>query len=129
MSLPARREGIIPGVANLRLPQFIGEQAARRAIYLDARIAADSPEGRAIVDEVVPSERLDSAVANVINQLTSSGMVSFAANRKALRIGREPLESFREYMAHFAPAQADCHFSAELLANLSRHWLSRKRER
>ncbi|HKA04297.1 MAG TPA: enoyl-CoA hydratase/isomerase family protein, partial [Acidimicrobiales bacterium] len=31
-NLPARKEGIIPGCANLRLPRFVGERAARQAI-------------------------------------------------------------------------------------------------
>ena len=32
MSLPARKEGIIPGAANLRLPRFTGDRLARQAI-------------------------------------------------------------------------------------------------
>jgi thioesterase DpgC len=58
--------------------------------------------------------------------MIESGVVSLAANRKALRLGQEPIETFRAYMAHFALAQAGCHFSPALVANLKSHWMSRK---
>ena len=32
MTLPARKEGIIPGAANMRLPRFVGDRIARQAI-------------------------------------------------------------------------------------------------
>src|SRR5258708_23119448 len=48
--LPARKEGIIPGAANLRLPRFTGDRIARRAIQLEERIACNSPTGRLICD-------------------------------------------------------------------------------
>ena len=44
--LPARKEGIIPGCANLRLPRFVGERAARQAIFFGRSFPCDSPEGR-----------------------------------------------------------------------------------
>ena len=34
-NLPARKEGIIPGCANLRLPRFVGERLARQAIFFN----------------------------------------------------------------------------------------------
>jgi len=43
MSLPARKEGIIPGAANLRLPRFTGDRIARRAIMSELRLDCDSP--------------------------------------------------------------------------------------
>ena len=51
--LPARREGIIPGASNLRLPRFVGDRAARQAILSgrewiagDARRRPDLRRGR-----------------------------------------------------------------------------------
>src|SRR5207244_12473519 len=44
-SLPARNEGIIPGCAPLRLPRFIGERAARQALFLSRVFPAASSEG------------------------------------------------------------------------------------
>ena len=45
MTLPARKEGIIPGFANLRLPRFVGDRLARQAIQYERRFDCDSPEG------------------------------------------------------------------------------------
>src|SRR3954468_12290497 len=45
-NLPARKEGIVPGCANMRLPRFVGERPTRQAIFFNRDFAADSPEGR-----------------------------------------------------------------------------------
>ncbi len=55
LTLPARREGIIPGVANMRLPRFVGDRMARQAIMMERRIECDSDMGRRICDELVAS--------------------------------------------------------------------------
>lgn len=122
MTLPARKEGIIPGAANLRLPRFVGPRIARQAILAGRRLDCASPEGRMICDEIVPAAEMDEAVARTIALLTDSGVVSAAGNRRALRSGEEPLDAFRRYMAVYAREQADCHFSPALIANLERHW-------
>ena len=57
LTLPARKEGIIPGAANMRLPRFTGERIARQAIMYERRLDCDSPEGRLICDEVVEAGR------------------------------------------------------------------------
>lgn len=123
LSLPARKEGIIPGAANLRLPRFIGDRAARRTLFMDQPIRLESTEGRYLVDEVVEADQIAGAVQVAADALLSAGAVSFAAHRKALRIAQEPVQQFREYMSHFALAQADCHFGPALLENLERNWL------
>ena len=56
-NLPARKEGIVPGSANLRLPRFVGERATRQAIFFNRDFAADSPEGRMLADEVLSDGR------------------------------------------------------------------------
>ena len=122
LSLPARREGIIPGAANLRLPRFVGDRLARQLVLADRRIDCDSVEGRMICDQVVAPGEVDAAVQALVEQLTSSGVVSFAANRRAFRLAQEPLELFRRYMALYAREQAFCHFSPALSANLQAHW-------
>ena len=53
MTLPARKEGIIPAMANLRMARFIGDRIARQAIMYERRIECDSEVGRMICDEVV----------------------------------------------------------------------------
>lgn len=122
MTLPARKEGIIPGVANMRLPRFVGDRTARQAVMYDRRIDCDSPEGRLICDEVVAPEAIETALADVTERLTSSGVVSTASNRRAFRIAHEPLDLFRSYMAVYAREQAHCHFSPALISNLERFW-------
>jgi thioesterase DpgC len=122
MTLPARKEGIIPGAANLRLPRFVGPRVARQAILAGRRLECASPEGRLICDEIVPAGAMDQAIARIIALLTDSGVVSAAGNRRALRSGEEPLEEFRRYMAVYAREQAVCHFSPALIQNLERHW-------
>ncbi|HEY6239673.1 MAG TPA: enoyl-CoA hydratase/isomerase family protein [Burkholderiales bacterium] len=128
MSLPARKEGIIPGAANLRLPRFTGDRIARQAIMAERRFDCDSPEGRLICDEVVPQSGMDGAIERVVEKLTGSGVVSASANRKAFRIAQEPLDLFREYFAMYAREQAYCHFSPALIANLERNWNAKNRK-
>ena len=120
MTLPARKEGIIPGAANLRLARFVGARVARQAVLAEKRIDCDSPEGRMIVDELV--DDMDGAIKSTVEKLTGSGVVSAAGNRRAFRISEEPLDSFRRYMSVYAREQAFCHFSPALIANLERNW-------
>ena len=127
LTLPARKEGIIPGAANLRLWRFTGDRIARQAILYGRRLDCDSAEGRLVCDEVVPPADMDRALAAVIDNFTSSGVVSAAGNRRAIRVGQEPFDLFRQYMAVYAREQAHCHFSPALIANLERHWNAQAR--
>jgi thioesterase DpgC len=122
LTLPARKEGIVPGAADLRLPRFVGDRIARQAVMAERRIDCDSPEGRLICDEIAPSAKMDSTVAKTVEKLTGSGVVSAASNRRAFRAGQEPLDMFRRYMAVYAREQAHCHFSPALIANLEKNW-------
>lgn len=128
MTLPARKEGIIPGAANLRLPRFVGARIARQAILMGRRLDCDSPEGRMICDEVVPPDEVDATIQRVVEDFTGSGVVSAAGNRRAFRVGEEPLDTFRRYMAVYCREQAYCHFSPALIANLERHWNAAQRK-
>ena len=128
LTLPARREGIIPGAANLRLPRFTGPRIARQLIMLGRRLECDSPEGRLICDEIAAPEAIAAALARAIDDFTGSGVVSAAGNRRALRVGEEPLDLFRRYMAVYAREQAYCHFSPALIANLERDWNAQTRK-
>jgi thioesterase DpgC len=127
MTLPARKEGIIPGAANLRLWRFTGDRIARQAILYGRRLDCDTPEGRLICDEIAPPQSMDAALDRVVDGFTSSGVVSAAGNRRAIRVGQEPLDTFRRYMAVYAREQAYCHFSPALIANLERNWNAHNR--
>jgi thioesterase DpgC len=122
LTLPARKEGIIPGAANLRLPRFVGDRIARQAVMAELRIECASAAGRMICDEIIPNKKMDEAVNATVEKLTGSGVVSAAGNRRAFRVGQEPLDLFRRYMAVYAREQADCHFSPALVANLEKNW-------
>ena len=127
LTLPARKEGIIPGAANMRLPRFTGDRIARQAIQYERRLDCDSAEGRLICDEIVEPGEMDAAIERVVAGLTSSGVVSAAGNRRAFRVTQEPLDAFRAYFAVYAREQAYCHFSPALIANLERYWNAQSR--
>lgn len=128
MTLPARKEGIIPGLANLRLPRFVGDRIARQAIQYERRLPCDSPEGRLICDEIVAPRNMEASIVRVVAGLTSAGAVGAIGNRRGLRIGQEPIDLFRRYVALYAREQAFCHFSPALIANLERNWDAQNRK-
>jgi len=127
MTLPARKEGIVPGAANLRLQRFVGDRLARQLVQYERKLLCDSPEGRLICDEIVPPGEMDAAIERVVRNLTSSGAVGAISNRRAFRIAVEPLDLFRRYFAVYAREQAYCHFSPALIANLEQHWNAQNR--
>jgi thioesterase DpgC len=127
MTLPARKEGIIPAMANLRLARFTGDRIARQAIMYERRIDCDSEAGRLICDEVVPPDQIDATIERVIERLTGSGQVGAIGNRRALRLAAEPFDTFRQYAALYAREQALCHFSPALIANLETFWNAQSR--
>jgi thioesterase DpgC len=121
-TLPARNEGIIPGAANLRLPRFVGDRRARQAILSGAELAPEE-----LADEMIAARQMDTAIERRAAELQSAGAVSGVANRRALRIGQEPLDTFREYMSVYAREQAVCHFSPALIRNLEENWRAHER--
>ncbi len=125
--LPARKEGILPGASNLRLPRSVGDRIARQAILSGLEFVAGTPHGDLLIDEVVEAGEMDAAVAARVEALTDSGLVNAAGNRRALRVGAEPLDLFRQYMATFCREQAVCHLSPALVRNLEQHWKAHER--
>jgi thioesterase DpgC len=125
--LPARKEGIIPGASNLRLPRFVGDRAARQAILSGREWTAGDPDADLICDEIIEPGQIETAIEARIEALTSSGLINAAANRSAMRTGEEPLDLFREYMATYAREQAYCHLSPALVRNLEEHWSADRR--
>jgi (3,5-dihydroxyphenyl)acetyl-CoA 1,2-dioxygenase len=125
--LPARKEGIIPGASNLRLPRFVGDRAARQAILSGREWAAGDQDAALLCDEVVEPGEMDRAIERRVAALTGSGLVNATANRRTLRAGQEPLDLFREYMSTYAREQAGCHLSPALVHNLETHWHAHRR--
>ncbi len=125
--LPARKEGIIPGASPLRLPRSVGDRLARQAIISGREFEAGVPPAELLCDEVVEPDAVDDAIDARTEALTSSGLINAAANRRALRVGEEPLDVFRQYMATFSREQAYCHLSPALVQNLEEHWNAHRR--
>jgi (3,5-dihydroxyphenyl)acetyl-CoA 1,2-dioxygenase len=128
LTLPARKEGIIPGLANLRLPRFTGLRIARQAIQHGLELFCESAEGRLVCDKIVAANEMDLAIDRICEDFLSSGRTALIANRRALRIGLEPLDTFRQYCSVYAREQAYCCFSTELISNLEQNWNARSRE-
>jgi thioesterase DpgC len=108
------------------LPRFIGERRPERPFCSIRASRPESDVGRLIADVVVPREEVGEAVERSASELLSAG-ASLVANRKALRVGAEPLDVFRRYMASCAREQALCMYSAVLIDNLERNWNAEQR--
>ncbi len=121
-SLPASKEGFIPGAANLRLPRLVGIKLTREGIFFERVFHADTPEGRMICDEVVPAGEMDAAIERNAQQLVRAGITSAVANRKALRVAQEPLSEFRHYFATYSRQQSLCLYDPKLIENLEHSW-------
>ncbi|MFV2104382.1 (3,5-dihydroxyphenyl)acetyl-CoA 1,2-dioxygenase DpgC [Micromonospora sp. LOL_024] len=116
LSLPAAREGIVPGAANLRLSRMTGGRLARRVILGGERIGADDPAVATLVDEVVPTEQVDAAVDAAVAILAEPAVL---ANRRMMCLAEEPRDRLREYLAEFAYLQATRAYSPDVLARLA----------
>ena len=103
LSLPAAREGIVPGAGNLRLGRIAGARLSRQVILGGRRIRATEPDARLLIDEVVAPEEMDEAVERSLAALSGDAVV---ANRRMLNVAEEPLDALREYLAEFALEQA-----------------------
>ena len=121
--LPARKEGIIPGASNLRLPRSVGDRLARQAILSGLELeAGDAARRPALRRDRRPGE-MDAAIAAAsrgADELRARSTPPPTAARSGS--GPEPLDLFREYMATFCREQAYCHLSPALVRNLEEHW-------
>ena len=126
-TLPASKEGFIPGAANLRLPRLVGIHRTRQAIFFENGFQADTPEGMMICDEVTTREDMDAAIGRNAAQMVRAGVTSTASNRKALRVAQEPLSVFRRYMAVYSRQQSLCIYDQALIENLEHSWQPQRR--
>ena len=122
MTLPARKEGIIPGAANLRLWRFVGNRVARQAIQHGLKINSNSINGNMICDQLININNMDDSIKKTVKEFKNSGVVGATFNKRALNLGEESIDDFRKYMAIYCHDQAYCHFSDELIKNLEYHW-------
>lgn len=127
-SLPASKEGFMPGSANLRLPRLVGVYLSRHAIFFERAFQVDTPEGMMICDEVVEPKDMDQAIERNAQGLLKAGFTSAVSNRKGLRVGQEPLSVYRRYMATYARQQAMCFYDPALISNLEAGWQPQNRK-
>ncbi|WP_410582800.1 (3,5-dihydroxyphenyl)acetyl-CoA 1,2-dioxygenase DpgC [Amycolatopsis sp. lyj-108] len=115
LSLPAAKEGIIPGASNFRLSRIAGPRVARQVILGGRRLQAGEPDAKSIVDEVVPPEEMDEAIDHALARLDREAVV---ANRRMLNLAEEPPEEFRRYLAEFALQQALRIYGADVIGKV-----------
>ncbi len=72
LGLPAVQEGLFPGMAPFRLPRLIGLGPARRLILSGETIAADEALHLGLVDHMVPAERFEAGLAEVLERYATA---------------------------------------------------------
>jgi (3,5-dihydroxyphenyl)acetyl-CoA 1,2-dioxygenase len=117
LSLPAAKEGIIPGVANLRLTRAAGPRLSRQIILGGRRIRAAEPAARLLVDEVVEPDEMDAAIERALPALAGDAVL---ANRRMLNLAEEPVDVLRAYVAEFALQQALRLYGADVIGKVGR---------
>lgn len=122
LSLPAAQEGIIPGLANLRLGRFGGGRLARQMILGGQKVDVSNPAADCLVDEVVAAEDVAAAVERAASALSAPAV---AANRRMLALAEEPTDVLRCYLAEFALVQAQRLYADDVLAKVDRWQESR----
>jgi len=111
---------------NLRLWRFIGNRAARQAIQHGLKILSNSANGKNICDELIDINDMDKVIDQRVKEFKNSGVVGAAFNKRALTLGEESINQFREYMSIYCHDQAYCHFSKDLINNLEKYWYKSK---
>ncbi|MGI5423673.1 (3,5-dihydroxyphenyl)acetyl-CoA 1,2-dioxygenase DpgC [Streptomyces sp. CA-179760] len=116
-SLPAAKEGIIPGASNFRLGRAVGPRLARQLILGGRRLRASEPEARLVFDEVHETEALDEAVEAALRRLRGSAVLT---NRRMLNLAEESQIEFQSYMADFALQQSFRLYSTDVIDKVGR---------
>ncbi|WP_431041739.1 (3,5-dihydroxyphenyl)acetyl-CoA 1,2-dioxygenase DpgC [Streptomyces sp. P1-3] len=117
VSLPAAKEGIIPGASNYRLTRAVGPRRARQIILEGRRLFASEPDAGLLIDEVHDHGDLDAAVERAAERFQGSAVL---ANRRMLNLAEESPEAFREYMAEFALQQSLRLYSSDVIDKVGR---------
>jgi len=82
--------GIIPGWgATQRLPRLVGDETARRMIFLGERLDADSAAEAGLFGEIVPDDDLESVVGELADRLAAQPAFALRTAKQALNQGLE----------------------------------------
>ncbi len=117
-SLPASKEGLIPGAALLRLGRFFDHNLSRKISLFGQKIVSNGGEAHLLFNENVTSSELEEKLCEVVSLLSSPSVL---ANRTLQNRAEEPSSAFREYMMMFAVAQAGRLASQEVINKASRY--------
>lgn len=117
ISLPAAKEGIIPGAGSFRLSRAAGTRLSRQVILEGRRIRANEAEALLLVDEVHENEDMDLAIERSLEGLRGPAVI---ANRRMLNLAEESVDAFRHYMAEFALQQALRLYSTDVIDKVGR---------
>ncbi|HCP01328.1 MAG TPA: enoyl-CoA hydratase [Rhodospirillaceae bacterium] len=79
------RLGLIPSVISPYVVEAIGSRAARRYFQTAERFDAGEAHALGLVHEVVPNERLDSRLEELVDQLLENGPEAMAASKDLVR--------------------------------------------
>ena len=102
VSLPAAKEGIIPGVSNLRLSSATSERFAKQVILHGRKVNSADDDASFIFDEIVAESAVESALAQAIMLMSAPAV---PANKRMLVLAKEPLKTFQAYMQVFCQEQ------------------------
>ena len=128
MTLPARKEGIIPGAANLRMPRFVGDRIARQAILMGAGSIATRRKAAWSATWSCRPPRWSTAIEGVSMISPVRAWSAPPATGALCGLAKSRSTLFRRYMAVYCREQAYCHFSPALIANLEKHWNAAQRK-
>ncbi|MGK5550595.1 enoyl-CoA hydratase/isomerase family protein [Actinomadura kijaniata] len=123
-TLPAAREGIVPGAANLRLGRVLGPRRARQVLLGGRRIEARDPLAASLCDDVVAEDAVDGAIDRAVRAMDNPAVV---ANRHMITAFEEPEDRLRGYLAEFAEVQVERLYSQDVLNRLEQQWMRRQR--
>lgn len=83
--LSEARLGLIPSVISPYVAEAIGARAARRYFLTAERFDAEEAHALGLVHEVVPRERLDGRLAELVGHLLDNGPNAMAASKDLIR--------------------------------------------
>lgn len=77
--------GIIPGWgATQRLPKVVGDELARRMVFLGERLDAETARENGLFGEVVPDDELDERAAELAGELAAKPAVALRAAKESI---------------------------------------------
>ena len=126
LGLPAIQEGLFPGLAAFRLPRLIGLGPARRLVLSGAIIGPDEALGLGLIDHLVPAERFEAGLAEVLALYLNAPRAASIASKRLL--GRAFDAPFETVYQESQPLLAECLASPEVQA-AAEAWQRRRTER